>query len=430
MIVQIKDVSRYVDQEVTIRAWMYNKRSSGSIHFLQIRDGGGRLQATVVKGEVPDEVFELADGLTMESSIIVTGVVREDKRSPMGFELAISDLEVVQMAEEYPLQKKEHGVDFLFTNRHLYLRSESQWVILRVRATIIKACIDFLDQRGFVRIDSPILTPTSCEGTSTLFETDYFGESAYLSQSGQLYNEAAIMSLGKVYCFGPTFRAEKSKTRRHVTEFWMLEPEMAYYDLEANMELQEDLILHIIDQVLKVHGEELSGVLKRDLNKLSGVEKPFPRLTYDEAMKKLSELGSERGYDEGLGAEEETLLSQQYDNPLFITHFPMQQKAFYMKRDSDNPSLTLSVDLLAPEGYGEIVGASVREDDLKLLEEMRKLHNIPAEPLAWYYDLRRFGSVPHSGFGMGLARVVAWLCGLHHVREAVPWPRTLTRIYP
>jgi asparaginyl-tRNA synthetase len=428
--VELKDIGKFNGQEVTVRGWMYNKRSSGGINFLQIRDGSGFIQGTVVKGEVTEEVFDLAGRLTIESSIIITGSVRQDKRAPSGFEILVKDIQLVQLAEEYPLQKKEHGVDFLFSHRHLHLRSESQWVILRVRAAVIRACIDFLEERGFVRIDSPLLTPTSCEGTSTLFQTDYFGDPAYLSQSGQLYSEAAIMSFGKVYCFGPTFRAEKSKTRRHIMEFWMLEPEMAWYDLEENMALQEELVMHILREVLAKHGDELKDKLKRDTGKLSAIKEPFPRITYDQAMDKLAELGCRRKYEDGIGAEEETKLSKEYSSPLFITHFPTEQKAFYMKRDRDNPKLTLSNDMLAPEGYGEIIGGSVREENLELLEEMRKLYDIPAEPLAWYYDLRRYGSVPHSGFGMGLERVVAWLCGLHHVREAAPWPRTLTRIYP
>jgi len=427
---ELKDISKFSGQEVTVRGWMFNKRSSGGIHFLQIRDGSGFIQGTVVKGEVTEEVFDLAGRLTIESSIVISGLVREDKRAPSGYEILVKNIELVQLAEEYPLQKKEHGVDFLFNNRHLYLRSESQWVILRVRATIIRACIDFLEERGFVRIDSPLLTPTSCEGTSTLFQTDYFGDPAYLSQSGQLYSEAAIMSFGKVYCFGPTFRAEKSKTRRHIMEFWMLEPEMVWYDLEENMALQEELIMYILREVLARHGEELSSKLKRDISKLTEIKKPFPRITYDQAMSRLTELDSKRRYEDGIGAEEETRLSKEYSSPFFVTHFPTEQKAFYMKRDPDNPKLTLSVDMLAPEGCGEIIGGSVREENLELLEEMRRLHNIPAEPLAWYYDLRKYGSVPHSGFGMGLERVVAWLCGLHHIREAAPWPRTLTRIYP
>lgn len=431
-VVRISEVEDYVDEEVVIRGWLFNSRSSGGIWFLQIRDGSGRIQAVVTEDEVDEEVFEVAGRLTMESSLIVTGKVVEDKRSPVGFEIHISDLEAIQIPDEdYPIQKKEHGVDFLMSNRHLWLRSSRQEAILRVRARVIRAAVDFLDENDFLRVDAPILTGTVCEGTTTLFETEYFGgETAYLSQSGQLYNEATAMAFGKVYCFGPTLRAEKSKTRRHINEFWQIEPEMIYYDLDDNIELQEEHISYIIKEVLENNVNELE-YLERDIQFLKNIEPPFPRLRYSEAVdlvKNSDELTME--YGEHLGADEERVISENYDKPFFITHFPVDQKPFYMKHDPDNPELTLSMDMLAPEGYGEIVGGGVREEDISTLKKEMMREGIPQESLEWYLDLRRYGSVPHSGYGLGIDRVVMWICGIHHIREAIPFPRTLTRLYP
>ncbi|MGQ9705986.1 MAG: asparagine--tRNA ligase [bacterium] len=426
----ISEFSNNVGKELKIRGWMFNKRSSGSIYFLQLRDGTGRVQGVVIKGEVEDSVFELAERLTMESSVEITGVVREDKRAPGGYELTIKDIKVIQIADEdYPIQKKEHGVDFLLTNRHLWIRSERQMTILKIRAFIMKASCDFFDGKGFVRVDTPILTPASCEGTTTLFETDYFGEKVYLAQSGQLYNEATIMAFGKTYCFGPTFRAEKSKTRRHCMEFWMLEPEIAFYGLDENMTLQEEYISYLVEQVLKNHTKELK-LLERDISALERVKPPFPRITYKEAIERLKSSGVSVEFGDVLGADEETALSGQFDRPFFVHHFPSNQKAFYMKRDPDDETLSLSVDLLAPEDYGEIIGGGVREDNIDLLRQRMKEEGLDEAPFKWYLDLRRYGSVPHSGFGLGIERTVMWICSLHHIREALPFPRLLGRVYP
>jgi asparaginyl-tRNA synthetase len=427
----IKHLKEFVGQEVTLRGWLYNKRSSGKIQFLIMRDGTGTVQAVVVKKEVDEAVWDAASALTQESSFTLTGLVRADERSPSGVELTVTSLQPVHVVEgEYPISHKEHGVDFLMSHRHLWMRTPRQNTILRIRHTIEKAMRDFFDQRDYTLVDSPILTPAACEGTSTLFETDYFGEPAFLTQSGQLYLEAAAMAVGKAYCFGPTFRAEKSKTRRHLTEFWMFEAEHAYVELQGNMEAQEQMVAYIVEQVLAKHRDELEKVLERDVSKLENIKAPFPKITYDEALARLKEAGEDIPWGEDFGAPHETILASQFDRPVFVTHYPAEAKAFYMKPDPNRPEVVLCADLLAPEGYGEIIGGSQRIDDLALLEKKMEEHEIPKEPLEWYLDLRRFGSVPHSGFGIGLERTVAWICGLEHVRETIPFARMLTRIYP
>ncbi len=426
----IDNLSNFNDRTVTIRGWVYNKRSSGKIHFILVRDGSGVSQCVVVKSQVSPEVFGTFDTMTQESSLTVTGKVHKDDRAPGGYELQVEDLKVIHIAKDYPITPKDHGTEFLMDHRHLWLRSSRQHAILRVRHRIIKAVREFFDNRGFTLVDSPILTPASVEGTSTLFETEYFDlGKAYLTQSGQLYAEAAAMALGKVYCFGPTFRAEKSKTRRHLTEFWMVEPEVAWADLNDNMGLAEEFIEHVVQTVLADSAEELK-VLERDVTKLQPVRRPFPRLHYDEAVEILKKNGVEFQYGNDLGAADETIISQQYDRPVMVHHYPAACKAFYMKRDPERPDLTLSVDVLASEGYGEIIGGSQREDDydtlLKRLEEFK----LPREPFEWYLDLRKYGSVPHSGFGLGIERTVAWICGLDHVRETIPFPRMIYRNTP
>ncbi len=427
----IRHLNACVGQEVTLQGWLYNKRSSGKIQFLIVRDGTGTVQAVVVKKEVSEQDWEVASGLTQESSVRVTGWVRSDERSPLGVELTVTKVELVQLvSEEYPLSHKEHGVDFLMSHRHLWMRTPKQATILRIRHTIERALRAFFDEQEFVLVDAPVLTPVACEGSSTQFATDYFGDPAFLTQSGQLYMEAAASALGKVYCFGPTFRAEKSKTRRHLTEFWMLEPEMAFYDLEASMELQEQMLATVVQTVLARHRAELQDVLGRDVAALEKVQAPFPRITYDEALVRLKEAGQSVVWGDDFGAPDETVLASQFDRPVFVTHYPAACKAFYMKPDPSRPEVVLCADLLAPEGYGEIIGGSQRIDDLQVLEERMSAHGIPREPLAWYLDLRRYGTVPHSGFGIGLERTVAWICGLEHVRETTPFARMLTRIYP
>lgn len=427
--VYIEELSQHEGQEVTIKGWLYNRRSSGKIQFLLVRDGTGIVQAVMVKKEVSPESFALARELTQESSIIVKGIVRRDERAPGGYELTLTDLELVHMAEEYPITPKEHGVEFLMDHRHLWLRSRRQHAILRIRSEIIKAIRDFFDNRGFVLIDGPLLTPAACEGTTTLFETDYFDDKAFLAQSGQLYMEAAAMGFGKVYCFGPTFRAEKSKTRRHLMEFWMVEPEVAYADHEANMCLQEDLVSYVVQQVLNKHRPELE-VLERDICRLESVVPPFPRITYDEAIERLKESGVDIEWGADFGGGDETILAEQFDRPVFVEKYPVSVKAFYMKPDPTRPEVALCDDLLAPEGYGEIIGGSQRIDDLELLRQRMQEHDLPEEVYAWYMDLRRYGSVPHSGFGLGLERTVAWICGLPHIRETIPFPRLINRLYP
>ena len=427
--VLIKDIGNHKDKEVVLKGWLYNKRSSGKLHFLQIRDGYGIIQCVVFKADVSEELFKLADTLTQESSLEITGVVREDKRSDLGYEIGVTDIKLIQLAKDYPITPKEHGVAFLMNNRHLWLRSKKQHAILRIRAEIIKAIHDHLDNDGFTLVDTPIFTPAACEGTSTLFETDYFDDKAYLAQSGQLYAEAAAMSLGKVYCFGPTFRAEKSKTRRHLTEFWMMEPEMAYCDLKQDMEVAEDLIVAIIERILRTKTAELK-VLERDISKLKKIKKPFPRVTYDDAIKILQAKNFPVKWGDDLGGDEETAVSEDFDSPIIIHRYPTEIKAFYMKTDPENPKLALAMDMIAPEGYGEIIGGSQREDDYDTLVKKIKHHNLPIKAFEWYLDLRKYGSVPHAGFGLGLERTIAWICGIHHLREAIPFPRLIDRLNP
>ncbi|MDA0748873.1 MAG: asparagine--tRNA ligase [bacterium] len=427
--ISISKIGEYNEQEVILEGWLYNKRSSGKLHFLQVRDGTGVIQCVVFQGEVSADLFEKAGHLTQESSIRVTGKVREDKRSSLGYEIGLTDLDVVQLSDGYPITPKEHGTAFLMDARHLWIRSSRQHAILRVRSEIIKACRDYFDDRDFVLMDSPIFTPSACEGTSTLFETDYFGEKAYLTQSGQLYVEAGAMAFGKVYCFGPTFRAEKSKTRRHLTEFWMIEPEVAYMDLMGDMDLAEDFVSTIVQRVLKKKKQELE-FLERDLSALERVQKPFPRISYTEAVDLLKTQGIEHVWGEDFGAEDETVLANQFDRPILVHRYPTICKAFYMKADPENADLALCMDMLAPEGYGEIIGGGQREDSLEELRRKLAEHKLEEEPFQWYLDLRRYGSVPHAGFGLGIERTVAWICGLSHVRETIPFPRMLQRLYP
>ena len=414
---------------VKIGGWIENLRSSGGVQFLIIRDGSGFIQATIHKDEVDKKTFDNAGKLTQESSVIIEGEVKEDKRAPDGYEIRIEKLEILQTAGEYPLGKKEHGIDFLLTNRHLWLRSGKQRAILRIRATVIKSAIDYLDDLGFTRVDSPILTPTCCEDSTTLFETKYPLGKAYLTQSGQLYSEASIESLGRVYCFGPTFRAEKSKTKKHLAEFWMLEPEMAFYDFEDNIKLQEGLITAIVKGVLKKNKRELK-TLERDIKKLEKIKSPFPRISYDEAIKLLQKNGFKIEWGDDFGAPQEKFISKQFEKPIIIHRFPAKMKAFYMEPDPKNPKLTLSNDMIASEGYGEIIGGSQRVGDLKTLEKKIKEFKLKKSDYEWYLDLRRYGSVPHSGFGMGLERVVMWVCDIGNIRETVPFPRTMARMKP
>jgi len=428
--VYIKDLSKHIGEEVTLKGWLYNKRSSGKIKFLILRDGSGYTQCVVVKNNVSDEVFEIADKITQESSFEVKGKVRAESRAIGGYELDVTDLKLISLSQDYPITPKEHGIEFLMDNRHLWVRSKKQVAILKIRHRIVKAIRDFFDSHGFTLFDPPIITPNACEGTSTLFELDYFDlGKAYLTQSGQLYAESGAMALGKVYSFGPTFRAEKSKTRRHLTEFWMVEPEMAFYDLNDNMDLAEEFLEYVVQTVLEDKKEELKE-LERDTSKLEKVVRPFPRITYDEAVEILKKNGVDFQWGNDFGGGDETIISEQFDRPVMVHHYPAEVKAFYMKRDPDNPKLALAVDVLAPEGYGEIIGGSQREDDLNLLLERIKEHNLPQEYFEWYLDLRRYGSVPHSGFGLGLERTVSWICGLEHLREAIPFPRMIYRNTP
>jgi len=427
--VYVSDIARHQGQEVTLKGWLYNKRSSGKLHFLQVRDGTGVIQCVVSRSDVSPETFHLADHLSQESSLSVTGTVRADPRSPIGFELAVKSLAVGQVAQDYPITPKEHGIAFLLDHRHLWLRSARQHAILRVRSEVIRACRDYFDGHGFTLLDAPIFTPAACEGTTTLFAVDYFGDTAYLTQSGQLYMEAGAMAFGKVYCCGPTFRAEKSKTRRHLTEFWMIEPEMAYCDLHGDMDLAEDFIEYVVQRVSTNRRAELAS-LERDVTKLAQVKKPFPRISYGEAIELLRGKGVEIQWGADLGGDEETVLSEAFDRPVLIHRYPVENKAFYMKADPDDPRVALCMDVLAPEGYGEIIGGGQREDDLATLEEKIRAHQLPEQAFSWYLDLRRYGSVPHAGFGMGIERMVAWVCGLHHVREAIPFPRMLERVTP
>lgn len=426
----IEDIGKYVGEEVTLKGWLYNKRSSGKIHFLLVRDGTGIIQSVMSKGEVPDEVFETYDKLTQESSLEIKGKIREDKRAPGGYELTLTDVKIIQIAQDYPITPKEHGTAFLMDNRHLWLRSSRQQSILRIRNEIIYAIRTFFYERRFILIDQPILTGTIGETATTLFETQYFDlGKAYLAQTGQLYNEAAAMAFGKMYCFGPTFRAEKSKTRRHLTEFWMVEAEMAFYDNEDNMKLQEELIEYIVQWVLDKNKKELES-LERDLSKLEKVKRPFERMSYDEAIEYLKKKGSKIEWGIDLGGDDETILSKIYDKPLFIINYPKKSRAFYMKPHPEREDLVLCTDLLAPEGYGEIVGGSQRNDDFDSLVQRIREEKLPLEAYGWYLDLRKYGSVPHSGFGLGVERTVAWICGLSHIRETIPFPRMIYRLYP
>ncbi|MGB9713733.1 MAG: asparagine--tRNA ligase [Candidatus Bathyarchaeales archaeon] len=421
---------KLTEKEVEVKGWLLTKRSSGGVQFLVVRDGTGMMQATVHKDEVSEKVFEDADKLTQESSLIIRGTVKEDKRAPGGYEIRVKDLQIVHLAErEYPLAKKEHGIDFLMGFRQLWIRSPRQFAILKIRAEVVKACRDFLDENGFTLTDSPILTPASVEGVATLFEVPYFGDKAFLTQSGQLYVEATIATFGKVYCFGPTFRAEKSKTPRHLTEFWMVEPEMAFCGFEENLKLQEDMVTYIVRRVLERRGRELA-VLKRDVQPLKKVEPPFERISYTEAVEMLQKAGHKIEWGEDLGAPHERFISLQFEKPVFVHRYPAKAKAFYMQPDPQDPKVVLCADLMAPEGYGEIIGGSQRIHDLKLLEQRIEEFGLPKEAYEWYLDLRRYGSVPHSGFGLGLERTVMWICKLKHIRETIPFPRTITRIYP
>lgn len=428
--VYIKDLSKHVGAEVTLRGWLYNKRSSGKLKFLIMRDGTGYVQCVVFKGNVSEEIFDSAEKITQESSFEVRGKVREEKRAVGGYELDVVDFKMIGLAHEYPITPKEHGIEFLIDNRHLWVRSKKQVAILKIRHRIVKAIRDFFDERGFTLFDPPIITPNACEGTSTLFEMEYFDlGKAYLTQSGQLYAESGAMALGKVYTFGPTFRAEKSKTRRHLTEFWMVEPEMAFYDLNDDMDLAEEFIEYIVQTVLRDRAEELKE-LERDISKLEKVVRPFPRISYDEAVEILRRKGVDFKWGNDLGGTDETLIGEDFDRPVMIHRYPSEVKAFYMKRDPENPKVALAVDVIAPEGYGEIIGGSQREDNLDLLLERIKEHNLPQQFFEWYLDLRRFGTVPHSGFGLGLERTVSWICGLEHLREAIPFPRMIYRNTP
>jgi asparaginyl-tRNA synthetase len=425
----IEELGKFIGQEVTLKGWLYNRRSSGKVRFLILRDGTGYCQCVASASDLSENEFDLCHQITQESSLEVRGSVRKDKRAPGGCELILKKIELIQMAEEYPIQPKEHGVDFLLDKRHLWIRSSRQHAILRIRDEVIKAARDFFHERNYILIDSPIFTPAACEGTSTLFETDYFGDKAYLSQSGQLYQEPACMAFGKVYCLGPTFRAEKAKTRRHLTEFWMLEPEVAFADLDDIMELAEDLIIAIVNKVLERKPKELE-LLKRDIKKLEAVAKPFPRITYDEAAGILKNEGLPFEYGDDFGATDETVLSNKFDRPVMVHRYPVETKAFYMQPDPQDSNKSLCVDVLAPEGYGEIIGGSQRIHDHDLLLKKIKEHNLPIEAFQWYLDIRKYGSVPHSGFGMGMERVVAWITGVTHLRETIPFPRTLNRLNP
>jgi asparaginyl-tRNA synthetase len=427
--VYIEDIASYDNQDVEIRGWLHRKRSSGKIRFLIIRDGTGIIQGTVFDPQKNSSLFEAFDRLTQESSLIVRGQVRREERAPGGYELTVKDVEIIQIAEEYPITPKEHGTSFLMEHRHLWLRSQKQHAVLTIRAQLVKAIRDFFDGRNFRLMDTPILTPSACEGTTTLFETEYFEQKAYLSQSGQLYNEATAAAFGKVYCFGPTFRAEKSKTRKHLIEFWMVEPEVAFATLEDIIDLGEDLILFILERILKNNRKDLD-ILERNPEPLERIKKPFPRMTYEEILPKLQEKGSKMEWGLDFGAPEESILEDLYDSPVCITHFPTEIKAFYMQPDDNRPDLVLGVDFMASEGYGELIGGGQRIHDLKLLEQRIKEHNLPREAFEWYLDLRRFGSVPHSGFGMGVERMLSWICKIQHIRETIPFPRLLYRIYP
>jgi len=425
----ISDIAAHAGQDVELRGWVYNWRSSGKLKFILLRDGTGVIQCVLSKKEVGEEVWQEAEKLAQETSLVLRGKVNKDDRAPGGYEIWLSDLQIVGASVDYPITPKEHGDAFLLDKRHLWIRSKKQHAILRVRHQIIKAIRDFFDERGFTLIDAPIFTPAAAEGTTTLFETDYFGEKAYLSQSGQLYMEPGCAAFGKVYCFGPTFRAEKSKTRKHLTEFWMVEPEVAFMTLDEVMVLAEDFLCSIIERVLDRCRPELEAI-ERDTSMLESIKKPFPRIHYRDAARLLQEKGFEFTYGEDFGAPHEEAIAADYDRPVIVHRFPAAIKAFYMKRDPERSDLALGMDILAPEGYGEIVGGGQREDDLAALESSIALHGLPREVFGWYLDLRRYGTVPHSGFGLGLERTVAWICGLKHIRETIPFPRLMNRLTP
>ncbi len=426
----IKDLKHHDGESVTLKGWLYNKRSSGKVKFLIMRDGTGLVQLIVFKGNVTPEVFEAADSLGQETSFEITGTVKKEDRAPGGYEIDVTDLKVIGESHNYPITPKEHGPEFLMDHRHLWLRSKRQWAIMRIRHRIVKAIRDFFDERDFTLFDPPIITPNAVEGTSTLFETQYFDlGSAYLTQSGQLYAEAGAMALNRVYTFGPTFRAEKSKTRRHLTEFWMVEPEVAFFDLNDDMDLAEEFLEYIVQTVLKDRAEELK-ILERDTTKLEQVKRPFPRISYTEAVEILHKNGVDFEWGDDFGAPDETIISNQFDRPVMVHRYPAEVKAFYMKRDPENEKVALAVDVLAPEGYGEIIGGSQREDDLDELLKRIKEHNLPQEYFEWYLDLRRYGTVPHAGFGLGLERTVTWICGIDHLRETIPFPRMIYRNTP
>lgn len=442
-VISISDIANHVGDEVTVRGWVYNRTDKGRLQFIQLRDGTGIVQGVAFKKEMDEAQFEIAGKLTQESSVIVTGTVRADERAPGipgGFELGIKDLQLIQMSEEYPITPKEHGVEFLMDNRHLWVRSSRQWAILRIRATIIRSLREWLDDHGFLLIDTPIITPAAGEETTTLFEIDFHGEPGFLAQTGQLYNEANMAAFGKVYCFGPTFRAEKSKTRRHLQEFWMLEPEAAFYSLEDLMAMEEQLVAYTVKQVLEKHRPELA-ILERDLSRLEAITEPFARISYDEAVERLQTLAAETDdpeqkellkieWGDDFGSPHETAIAEMFEKPVFVYHYPTAIKAFYMQPVEARPEVCRSVDLLAPEGYGEITGGSERIYDADLIEQRVSTIGIPREAYAWYLDLRRYGTVPHAGFGMGIERTVAWICGLPHVRETIPYARMLNRNYP
>ena len=422
----ISDIKNYEGKEITLQAWLYNKRSSGKLHFLQLRDGTAEIQAVVFKGNVSEEVFNLADKIPQETSVEIVGTVKKHDRSKIGFEIDVKDLKVISISNDYPITPKEHGTHFLMEHRHLWLRSLRQKAILKIRHRIIKSVRDFFDNHGFTLVDAPIFTPNACEGTTNLFETDYFDTKAYLTQSGQLYMEAAAMAVGKAYCFGPTFRAEKSKTRRHLTEFWMVEPEVAFFDIYDDMDLAEEFVEYIVQQVVEHNKDDLE-VLERDISKLENIKRPFPRISYDEAIEILHKKGNDTPWGEDFGGDEETLISEEFDKPVMIHHYPMKVKAFYMKQDGEKAAC---VDMIAPEGYGEIIGGGQREEDLNKLKAKIQEQGLKEEVFDWYLDLRKYGSVPHAGFGLGIERTVAWICGLPHVRETIPFPRLMDRIRP
>ena len=427
--ITIENIADCVGQEITLRGWLRNRRSKGKLHFLVVRDGSGEIQAIVSKADVGDEQFEASGQLTQESSLMLTGVPRADARAPSGFEIDVKTIQIVQLAEPFPIQPKEHGTGFLMEHRHLWLRSRRQHAIMRIRHEIIRACRDFFDDRGFTLIDTPIFTPNACEGTTNLFQTQYFDQTAYLAQSGQLYGEAGAAAFGKIYCFGPTFRAEKSKTRRHLMEFWMVEPEVAFAELIDAMDLAEGLLSTVVSRVLDRRRPELS-MLERDVSKLEAVTSPLPRITYEEAIQILAGKGVTIQFGDDFGGDDETVLAQAFDKPVIVHRYPAAIKAFYMETDPLAPNLALCMDVLAPEGYGEIIGGGQRVHDYETLLSKIREHDLPEQAFRWYLDLRRYGSVPHAGFGMGIERVVAWICGLEHVRETIPFPRMLYTLYP